>query len=255
MCEATTISAIIAAASAVGGTAYSSYQQGKAQDAQNDAAAAETARQRRIQATQSRLIGQQETQKEKGRKAFQELQPKLGIEETQRMEAAATGERNTAYQQAIAPAIGADPTQAASADTAVVDSVADTPLAVRAGNAAASAKGKAFSGQQASARAFLDALADAQRQAGITVGRGAEEIGMRGDFVSGLNHPLNAWEGVKNNQAAFQAAATGAAQQGADGIATGQAISQLGQLGYAYATRPQQGYYGTPRAASARPIS
>jgi hypothetical protein len=259
MCEPTTWATIISAVTAAGGTAYSAVQTRRAQNAQDQAAAAETARQRRIQQTQSRLIADQESNKEKGRKAFQELQPQLGVDATKAAEATAGADRGAAYQQAVQPVSGADPTAGASADTAVVDTVADTPVAVRGAYDAASAKGKDFSNQQAGARAFLDALADAQRQAGVTVARGAEEIGMYGDFVSGTNRPLNAWESVKNNQAAFQTAATNAAQIGADGQAIGSAIGQLGQLGYAYATRPQQGYYGTPvtgtRFASQRPIT
>lgn len=235
MCEATTITAVVSALAAAGGTAASYVGSRNAQAAQDQAAALENARQRRIQQTQSNLIARQEQEKEKGRKAFAELQPKMDLESTDQVQTQATDTRNQQYQQAVGP-LTADPLQGAT-ETAVVDSPAEKPLAVQAAYDAEAGKAKQFSGQQAQARAFLDALADAQRQAGITMSRGAEQIGMYGDFVSGINRPLQAWEVAKNGQAVFNAQSNAAAQQGADAIALGDAISSIGQLGYAYGTR------------------
>lgn len=254
MCEATTITAVVSALAAAGGTAASYVGAKRAQNAQDEAAMRETMRQRRIQQTQSSLIAQQEAEKEKGRKAYAELQPQVNRENTDAMESAATEQRNAAYQQAIQQT-GADPSQG-GAQAAVVDTQSEQPIAVRRGYEKASAEGKQFSQQQAGARAFLDALNDAQQQAGIKLARGAEKIGMHGDFVQGLTRPLNAWEQAKNGQAVFQAQSAAAAQQGADAVAQGQLLSSLGQLGYAYGTRPTtpQGT-ATVRTISQRPIT
>jgi hypothetical protein len=208
-------------------------------------------RQKRIQQTQSNLIARQEQEKEKGRKAFAELQPKLDAQSTEQVQQQAADTRNQQYQQAVGP-LRADPTQTATETAVVNDTPAETPLAVRRAFDAEAAKSQQFTSQQATARAFLDALADAQRQAGTTIARGAEQIGMHGDFVSGTNRPLQAWETAKNGQAVFNAQLGAAAQQGADAVALADTLGAVSQLGYAYGTRTK-----TPKAkpVSYQPIS
>ena len=251
MCDASTALTAVGLGLSAASTAYGYTSSQKARQSQDDAALREMQRQKRIQATQSSLINQQEQAKEKGRRAFVDLQPKLDLESTQATQAQATDARNQQYQQATAGPLTADPLQGAT-QTAVVDSPAERPLAVRAAYDAEAGKSQQFSSQQAQARAFLDALADAQRQAGTTINRGAEQIGMYGDFVSGSNRPLQAWEAAKNGQAVFNAASNAAYQQGVEGQELAGAINSIGQLGYAYGTRSKN-----PKAkpVSYQPIS
>lgn len=258
MCDPYSIGAVAAAVISAGVSYAGQQKQAKAANAMADL---ENQRQQRYQQNQARLIAQQEKEKEKGRQAYDELQPQLGREETDADQAAAALARDEAYQQALSPVFqqGADPTQQTAAE---VKTVSDAPIAVQNAMDKEQARAFNFSTGQAKARSFLDAMGDTQRMAHTKLARGSQEIAKYGDFVSGLNKPLTGYGGLKDSSTTLYNQGLSAAQgEGAGLQALGSLIGSINQLGYGYATTRQpanvstiSGIQGTPGTTSARPI-
>lgn len=229
--------AALAITAIAGGASYiGSRQQSQAM---NEAAGAENLRQQQMQARQAQLIANQESDKERGRKAFQELQPQFTKEAVGEDEAAARAAREASYDQAVRGPMqpvqqGADATQAASADVTITPT---TNLAVRNAMTGEKEKALAFSGDRAKAQAFLDALGDAQLAGQQRLRRGAEQIGMYGDFVSGANRPMNALEQLKAQSGnLYQSHLNKAMGKGAAWRGAGQLLGTMGQMAYGKAT-------------------
>lgn len=229
--------AALAITALAGGASYIGARQQS--QAMNEAAGAENLRQQQMQARQAQLIANQEADKERGRKAFQDLQPQFTKEAIGQDEANAQANRESLYNQAISGPMqpvqqGADPTQSASADVTITPTA---PLAVRNAMTGERDKALAFATKKAGAQAFLDALGDAQLAGQQRLRRGAEQIGMYGDFVSGANRPLTALEQLKAQSGDLyrsdlnRAMGKGAAWRGA-----GQLMGTLGQMAYGKAT-------------------